>query len=135
MEEIEAVPVGRDFSCLRVEARELADVQGLGPFPSLVRHERRHRNILRGLKTDLLTYDNYLRPRLNALAPKRLLIMERDQNSASAASCLDNSFKLAVARDLQRQFSSVLTEPLPSDLKRFIALLETRPRSRQRKSG
>jgi hypothetical protein len=55
--------------------------------------------------------------------------MQRDQNSAFAASCLDNSFKLAVARDLQRQFSSVLTEPLPSDLKRFIALLETRPRA------
>ena len=46
MEEIEAVPVGRDFSRLGVEARELADVQGLGPFPSLVRHEPRHRNIL-----------------------------------------------------------------------------------------
>jgi hypothetical protein len=62
--------------------------------------------------------------------------MERDQNNAFAASSLDNSLKLAVARDLQRQFSAVLSEPLPPDLKRFIALLETVPGSRfQRKSG
>jgi hypothetical protein len=72
---------------------------------------------------------------LNALAPKRLLIMERDQNSAFAASSLDTSLKLAMARDLQRHFSAVLTEPLPPDLKRFIALLEIMPSSRQRKSG
>ena len=45
MEKIKAVRVGRDFSRLSVEVRELADVQGLGPFPSLIRHERRHSDI------------------------------------------------------------------------------------------
>jgi hypothetical protein len=61
--------------------------------------------------------------------------MTRDQSSAFAAASLDYSLKLAVARDLQRQFSAVLTEPLPPDLKRFIALLENLPSSRPRKNG
>jgi hypothetical protein len=45
MEEIEAVRVGRDLSRLSVEVGELADVQGLGPFPCLIRQERRHSDI------------------------------------------------------------------------------------------
>jgi hypothetical protein len=53
--------------------------------------------------------------------------MERDHSGAFAASRLDHSLKLALARDLQRQFSAVFTEPLPSDLKRFIVLLGTMP--------
>jgi hypothetical protein len=53
--------------------------------------------------------------------------MERDQSGAFAASRFDHSLKLALARDLQRQFSAVLTEPLPFDIKRFIALLDTMP--------
>jgi hypothetical protein len=61
--------------------------------------------------------------------------MERDPSDAFAASSLDNSFRLAVARDLQRQLSAVLTEPLPPDLQRFIALLENLPSSRLRKNG
>jgi hypothetical protein len=56
-------------------------------------------------------------------------MMEGDQNSAFAEASLENTLKLAMARDLQRQFSAVLTEPLPPDLKRFITLLESLPSS------
>ena len=61
--------------------------------------------------------------------------MERDQNSAFGESSLDNSLKLAAARDLRRQFAAVLSEPLPPDLKRFIALLENLPSSPRSKNG
>ena len=40
-----------------------------------------------------------------------------------------DTLKLAIARDLRRYFSAVLTEPYPPDLERFIALLETDPSS------
>jgi hypothetical protein len=56
--------------------------------------------------------------------------MERRQNDAFAERSLDDSLKLAMARDLQRHFSAVLTEPLPPDLQHFIALLESKSKSR-----
>ena len=37
---------------------------------------------------------------------------------------LDQSMKLAIARDLQRMWSDVLQEPLPSNLRRLIDRLE-----------
>jgi hypothetical protein len=37
---------------------------------------------------------------------------------------LDQSLKLAIARDLQRMWSDVLHEPLPTDLRRLIDRLE-----------
>ena len=55
--------------------------------------------------------------------------MERDQDSAFAEASLENTLKLPMARDLQRQFSAVLAEPLPPDLRRFITLLQSLPSS------
>ena len=50
--------------------------------------------------------------------------MEQRQLNAFATGNLDRDVKLAIARDLQRQWSSVLTEPLPPNLQRFISRLE-----------
>src|SRR6187402_1952453 len=56
--------------------------------------------------------------------------MQRCRNHAFAErSLVDDSLKLAMARDLQRQFSAGLTEPLPPDLQRLIALLDSMSRS------
>jgi hypothetical protein len=41
-----------------------------------------------------------------------------------------DSLELTMARDLQRHFSAVLTEPLPPDLQRFMALLAAKSMSR-----
>jgi hypothetical protein len=79
----------------------------------------------------LLTQDNYLRPRLNGSCVGQLLSMERREENAFAGAPSGDTLKLAIARDLQRHFSSVLTEPYPPDLERFIALLETDPSSQQ----
>ena len=37
---------------------------------------------------------------------------------------LDNSIKLAVARDLERLYSPLLTEPIPPNLRSYIDRLE-----------
>ena len=44
---------------------------------------------------------------------------------AFAEQKADDSLKLAIARDLQRIWSDVLQEPLPTDLRRLIDRLET----------
>jgi hypothetical protein len=50
--------------------------------------------------------------------------MEHRQLNAFAITNLDRDVKLAIARDLQRRWSSALTEPLPPNLKQFISRLE-----------
>jgi hypothetical protein len=50
--------------------------------------------------------------------------MEHDPTNAFAEQKADNSMKLAIARDLQRIWSDVLQEPLPTDLRRLIHRLE-----------
>jgi len=50
--------------------------------------------------------------------------MERRGINAFADTSLDDSLKLAIARDLQRQLSAVLNEPLPPDLQRIIDRLQ-----------
>jgi hypothetical protein len=72
----------------------------------------------------LLTQDNYLRPRSNALTGRRLVIMEARQIIMFADRNLDYSLKLAIAHDLQRQLSAVLNEPLPPDLQCIIDRLQ-----------
>jgi hypothetical protein len=76
-----------------------------------------------------LTQDVYLRPRLNGTCVWQLLSMERREENAFAGAHAGDTLKLAIARNLQRHFSAVLTEPYPPDLERFIALLETDPSS------
>jgi len=44
--------------------------------------------------------------------------------NAFAEEKLDQAIKLAWARDLQRMWSDVLQEPLPTDLRRLIDRLE-----------
>jgi hypothetical protein len=50
--------------------------------------------------------------------------MEHRPISAFAEQKLEDSLKLAWARDLQRIWSDVLQEPLPADLRRLIDELE-----------
>ena len=42
---------------------------------------------------------------------------------------LDNSIKLAVARDLERLYSPLLTEPIPPNLRSYIDRLEAMEKS------
>jgi|SoiMetStandDraft_5_1073268.scaffolds.fasta_scaffold361943_1 anti-sigma factor NepR-like protein len=46
--------------------------------------------------------------------------MEHRRINAFAEQELDHSVKLAIARDLQRIWSEVLQEPVPTDLRRLI---------------
>ena len=57
--------------------------------------------------------------------------MEQRQLNAFATSNLDRDVKLAIARDLQRQWSFILAEPLPPNLQRFIDSLEQLPGRRR----
>ena len=50
--------------------------------------------------------------------------MEHRRLNAFAEQKLNDTIKLAWARDLQRMWSDVLHEPLPTDLRRVIARLE-----------
>ena len=50
--------------------------------------------------------------------------MEHHLINAFAEQKAENSMKLAIARDLQRIWSDVLQEPLPTDLSRLIDRLE-----------
>jgi hypothetical protein len=52
------------------------------------------------------------------------VIVERRPINAFAEQKLEDSLKLAWARDLQRIWSDVLQEPLPTDLRRLIDRLE-----------
>jgi hypothetical protein len=47
--------------------------------------------------------------------------------NAFAEQKLDHSIKLAIARDLQRMWSGLLREPLPTNLRRLIDGLEQSP--------
>ena len=57
--------------------------------------------------------------------------MEHRQLNPFATANIDPDVKLAIARDLQRQWSSVLTEALPPNLQRFINCLEQLPERRR----
>jgi hypothetical protein len=50
--------------------------------------------------------------------------VEHRQINAFAEQKLEDSLKLAWARDLQRMWSDVLQEPLPTNLRRLIDELE-----------
>ena len=50
--------------------------------------------------------------------------MEHHLINAFAEQKAENSMKLAIARDLQRIWSDVLQEPLPTGLRRLIDRLE-----------
>jgi len=50
--------------------------------------------------------------------------MEHRRLNAFAEQKLNDTIKLAWARDLQRMWSDVLHEPLPTDLRRLIDRLE-----------
>ena len=52
------------------------------------------------------------------------MIVQPHRISAFAEQNLDHVVKLAWARDLQRMWSDVLHEPLPTDLRRLIDRLE-----------
>ena len=52
------------------------------------------------------------------------MIVEHRPINAFAEPKLDHTIKLAWARDLQRLWSDVLHEPLPTDLRRLIDRLE-----------
>ena len=52
------------------------------------------------------------------------VLMEHRQINAFAEQKLEDSLKLAWARDLQRMWSDVLQEPLPTDFRRLIDKLE-----------
>jgi hypothetical protein len=52
------------------------------------------------------------------------VIVEHRLINAFAEQKLDHTIKLAWARDLQRMWSDVLHEPLPTDLRRLIDRLE-----------
>jgi hypothetical protein len=54
-----------------------------------------------------------------------------EQRQLNAFGNLDGDVKLAIARDLQRQWSFVLAEPLPLNLQRFIDCLEQLPERRR----
>jgi hypothetical protein len=62
---------------------------------------------------------------LNGTCVWQLLSMERREENAFAGADAGDTLKLAIVRDLQRHFSTILTEPYPPDLEPFIALLET----------
>ena len=49
--------------------------------------------------------------------------MEERQLNAFANARLDHNIKLAIARDLQRLYSPVVTEPIPSQLRLFVERL------------
>ena len=49
--------------------------------------------------------------------------MEERQLNAFANARLDHSIKLAIARDLQRLYSSVVAEPIPKQLSLFVERL------------
>lgn len=49
--------------------------------------------------------------------------MEERQLNAFANARLDHSIKLAIARDLQRLYSAVVAEPIPSQLRVFVERL------------
>ena len=53
-----------------------------------------------------------------------LVIVEHRPINAFADQKVEDSLKLAWARDLQRIWSDVLHEPLPTDLRRLIDKLE-----------
>ena len=55
----------------------------------------------------------------------------RPLNAFATPRNLDRDGKLAIARDLQRQWSSVLTEALPPNLQRFVSRLEQLPERRR----
>jgi len=55
-----------------------------------------------------------------------------EQRQLNAFGNLDGDVKLAIARDLQRQWSFVLAEPLPPNLQRFINCLEQLPERRRK---
>ena len=57
------------------------------------------------------------------------MLVEHRPINAFAEQQLDHAIKLAWARDLQRMWSDVLHEPLPTDLRRLIDRLE-QPRGR-----
>ena len=40
--------------------------------------------------------------------------------NAFAEASVENSFKLAIARDLERLYSPLLTEPIPPNLRSYI---------------
>jgi hypothetical protein len=71
-----------------------------------------------------LTHDNYLRPRLNVLTGRWLRDRGTPPDNAFAEQKLEDSLNLAWARDLQRIWSDVLHEPLPTDPRRLIDRLE-----------
>jgi hypothetical protein len=50
------------------------------------------------------------------------VIVEHRPINAFAEQKLDHTIKLAWARDLQRMWSDVLHEPLPTDLRRLLAM-------------
>jgi hypothetical protein len=52
------------------------------------------------------------------------VVVEHRPINAFADQKLEDSLKLAWARDLQRIWSDVLQEPLPTDLRRLIDRLE-----------
>ena len=49
--------------------------------------------------------------------------MEERQLNAFAHARLDHNIKLAIARDLQRLYSSVVAEPIPTQLSLFVEQL------------
>jgi hypothetical protein len=49
--------------------------------------------------------------------------MEERQLNAFANARLDHSIKLAIARDLERLYSSAVTEPMPAQLGSFVERL------------
>ena len=63
-----------------------------------------------------------------------MVVMEPRRINAFADLNLDNSLKVAIARDLKNLWSELLREPLPTDLRRLIDRLEqvTRGQSRGR---
>jgi hypothetical protein len=56
--------------------------------------------------------------------------MERRDLNAFPIGKIDHDLKLALARDLRRLWSSLLTEPLPPNLQRFIDRLDRPPERR-----
>jgi hypothetical protein len=46
--------------------------------------------------------------------------MERRQLNVFADTNLDHNIKLAIARDLERLYATVVAEPVPSQLRTFI---------------
>ena len=50
--------------------------------------------------------------------------MKVRQLNVFAEARLDNSFKLTIARDLERLYSPLITEPIPPNLRSYIDRLE-----------